>query len=274
MKITFLGSAGGRFVMLKQIRASGGWILELEDQSLHIDPGPGALVRAKQFGIDLSKVTGVLVSHRHQDHINDAVVVIECMTKGATEKRGMFASNEKVVKGNMEYPPVIDKYHIKFVERLEVLKPGKSIMVGKVKITATPTNHREEEGLGFVFEGEGLRIGFTGDGEYFAGMEKHFKDCDYLILNVLRPRTDSWPGHMNTEGARKLISRAKPKKAIIKHIGMKMLKGVAEREAAWIEKETGIKTVVARDGMVIHEGVVRNGPVKKGLEQFLEENGD
>lgn len=274
MRIVFLGTAGGRFVMLKQIRASGGWILELEDQFLHIDPGPGALVRAKQYGIDLSKLTGVLVSHRHIDHFNDAAVVIESMTRGAKEKRGLFASNEKVLKGNKDFPPVIDRYHLNFLERVESLKPGKPINIGKVKVTATPTNHRDEEGLGFLFEGEGLRIGFTGDGEYFTGMEKHFRDCDYLILNVLRPRTDTWPGHMNSEGARKLISRARPRKAIIKHIGMKMLKGVAEREAAWIEKETGIKTVVARDGMVIQEGVVRREPSKRGLEKFLEENGD
>ena len=27
-------------------------------------------------------------------------------------------------------------------------------------------------------------------------------------MNVLRPRTENWPGHMNTEGARKLVSLA------------------------------------------------------------------
>ncbi len=273
MKITFLGTGGGRWVVLRQLRASGGFVLELENEVIHIDPGPGALVRAKEYGVDLCKLTAVLVSHRHQDHFNDAVPVIECMTKGVTEKKGVFASSSKVIRGDKKYPPVLDYYHKKAVQRLEVMKPGDSVMLGKVRVKATPTRHGDKKGLGFVFEGEGLRIGYTGDGEYFPGMEKHFRGCDYLIMNVLRPRTDSWPGHMNSEGARKLVARAKPKRAIMKHLGMKMLRGVAERDAAWIERETGIKTVVARDGMTIKEGPAGRAG-KEGLERFLEENGD
>jgi phosphoribosyl 1,2-cyclic phosphodiesterase len=274
MKITFLGTGGGRWVVLRQLRASGGFVLGLENQVVHVDPGPGALVRAKEYGVDLCKVTAVLVSHRHHDHLNDAVPVIECMTRGATEKRGVFASSRRVIEGDKKYPPALDYYHKEAVKRLEVMKPGDSVMLGKVRLTATPTRHGDEKGLGFVFDGEGLRIGYTGDGEYFPGMEKHFGGCDYLIMNVLRPRTDSWPGHMNSEGARKLVSRVRPKKAIMKHLGMKMLRGVAEREAAWIEKETGVRTVVARDGMAISHGAQGKGKGYRTLEGFMEENGD
>jgi ribonuclease BN (tRNA processing enzyme) len=274
MKITFLGTGGGRWVVLKQLRASGGFVLELGDQLIHVDPGPGALLRAKEYGIDLCKLTAVVVSHRHQDHFNDAVLSIECMTRGATEKKGAFLSNRAVVKGSKGYPPVIDGYHLGFIERVMVLEPGNSVVLGKVRVTATPTRHRDADGLGFVFEGEGLRIGYTGDGEYFPGMEKHFRGCDYLVMNVLRPRTDSWPGHMNSEGARRLVAGAKPKKAIIKHLGMKMLRGVAEKEAAWIGKETGVKTSVARDGMAIRHGPPERAGTSRTLDRFLEEDGD
>lgn len=258
--------------MLKQLRASGGFVLSLEDQLIHVDPGPGAILKAKEYGVDLCRLTAVVVSHRHQDHFNDAVLSIECMTKGATEKRGAFLSNRTVIKGGRDYPPVVDRYHLKFIEVARALRPGDSVTLGKVRVTATPTRHSDAEGLGFVFEGEGLRIGYTGDGEYFPGMEKHFRDCDYLIMNVLRPRSDSWPGHMNSEGARKLLAKAKPKRAIMKHLGMKMLRGVAEQEASWIEKETGMKTTVARDGMSISHGLAEEGG--RTLDRFLEEDGD
>jgi phosphoribosyl 1,2-cyclic phosphodiesterase len=273
VRITFLGVGGGRFVVLKQLRASGGFVLELEDEVIHIDPGPGALVRAREYGVDLFRLTGVLVSHRHQDHFNDAALSIECMTRGATEKRGFLASTRSVIKGDSGNPPVFDQYHLSKIARVEILKPGKPVMLGRVRVTATPTKHIGNNCLGFVFEGECLRIGCTGDGEYFPGMEKHFKGCDYLIINVMRPRTDSWPGHMNSEGARKLISRARPGRAVLTHFGMKMLRGVAEREAAWLGKETGTKTLAARDGMVIQKGTVK-GQARKGLKRFLEEDGD
>ncbi len=272
MKITFLGTGGGRWVVLKQLRASGGFVIELDGEKIHIDPGPGALVRAKEHGVNLCDLTGVLVSHRHQDHFNDAVVAIECMTRGVTKKNGVFASNSMVIRGNKEHPPILDRYHSKMLDRIDIMKPSDSIMVGRVRVTATPTKHGDDKGMGFVLEGEDLRIGYTGDGEYFPGMEKHFGDCDYLIMNVLRPRTDAWPGHMNTEGARKLVSGAKPGQAIIKHLGMRMLNGVAEREAAWIEKETRIRTMVARDGMIISAGPAKR-PGKKIPENFADENG-
>lgn len=273
MKITFLGTGGGRWVVLRQLRASGGFVLELGDEVIHVDPGPGALVRAREYGVDLCRLTAVLVSHRHQDHFNDAVPVIECMTRGVTKRRGVFASSSRVIRGDKKYHPILDYYHKKAVKRLEVMKPGDSIRIGRVSVKATPTRHGDEKGLGFVLEGEGLRIGYTGDGDYFPGMERHFRGCDYLIMNVLRPRTDNWPGHMNSEGAMRLVSRSKPGRVIIKHLGMKMLRGVAERDAAWIEGETGVRTTVARDGMVIKEGA-SGGPAKKGLERFLEDDGD
>jgi len=57
-------------------------------------------------------------------------------------------------------------------------------------------------------------------------------------------------GHMTADKAKILVGRAKPKLAILQHFGMKMLFGVAEKEAKWIEQETGIKTIAARDGQI------------------------
>ena len=47
-KIIFLGTGGDSIVVGKQLRASGGIILQIDDNQFHIDPGPGALVRARQ----------------------------------------------------------------------------------------------------------------------------------------------------------------------------------------------------------------------------------
>ena len=274
MRITILGTSGGRWVFLKQLRGSGGFVIELDGEKMHVDPGPGALVRAREYRVNLCDLTAVLVSHRHQDHMNDAIVAIESMTRGATRKGGAFISTRRVIEGEKGSPPILDDFHRKVLDRLEVMKPGDSVKLGKVKITATPTRHRDEDGVGFLFEGEGLRVGYTGDGEYFPGMEKRFEDCDYLIMNVMRPRTDSWPGHMNSDMARELVSKARPGKAVMTHFGMKMLRGAAEKEAAWIAKETGVKTVAARDGMVIREGGPGKPHKKATLERFMEEDGD
>ena len=70
-RIIFLGTAGSSAVASKQLRSSGGIILQVEDLQFHIDPGPGSLAKAKQFGVNLHNNTAVLVSHAHMNHCND-----------------------------------------------------------------------------------------------------------------------------------------------------------------------------------------------------------
>jgi len=43
--LKFIGTAGARFVVMKQLRASGGLWMSVKKTNLSIDPGPGALVR-------------------------------------------------------------------------------------------------------------------------------------------------------------------------------------------------------------------------------------
>jgi phosphoribosyl 1,2-cyclic phosphodiesterase len=250
MKMTFLGTAGGRIVIMLQIRASGGFIVEMDGEMLHIDPGPGALVRARQYGIDLRKLTAVLISHAHTDHYTDAEIIVEAMTDGTRKKRGVLIGNAFAIKGGENYRPAVSPFHMKLLDRCEIIEAGKKTKIGNVEITATPAKHGESKALGFVFRGS-KTLGYTGDGEYFEGMEKYFEGCDYLVLNVLRPRGNKWPEHMNSDEAAKLIAKVKPKLAIIQHFGMYMLRAVPEREAKWIEQKTGVRTIATRDGMKI-----------------------
>jgi len=42
--IKFLGTAGARFVMIRQLRASGGLWVSANNKNILIDPGPGSIV--------------------------------------------------------------------------------------------------------------------------------------------------------------------------------------------------------------------------------------
>jgi len=267
MRITFLGTGGARFVTIMQIRATGGWVLWLDGEMIHVDPGPGALVRAKQYEVNLRKLTGIVISHVHPDHTTDAQVVLEAMTEGALKKKGVVIGNELVFKGSEEFVPVFSKYHLKTIERYEIMEPGKKASIGKVSIEAVAAKHSEPKCLGYIFSGEGMKAGYTADGEYYQGQEKHFKGCDYLVVNCHRPKDSPLKGYMDSEGARKLIEGVKPEKAILTHFGMKMMRGVAEREARWIEEKTRVKTIAARDGMSIGP----EAPQKKNLGKFISE---
>ena len=97
MKLTFLGSGGGRFSAISQRRMTGGFRIDnLSGKNYHIDPGPGALVRTYQFGLDPRNINGVFVSHAHTDHYNDAEILIEAMTKGMTKRNGTIIGSPRL----------------------------------------------------------------------------------------------------------------------------------------------------------------------------------
>jgi len=251
-RITSIGTAGGRFAMLTQARATGGFILELDKKMIYLDPGPGALVRSVQKGIKLRKLTGILVSHCHPDHYTDLEVMVEAMTLGAKKKRGALIMGENVLKGTGEYRSAISQYHLEVLKNAQTLKPGEKAGLGSLEVRATPTRHGDPKGTGFVLEGS-EKIGYTSDTEYFPGLEKHFEGCDVLIMNVLRPRNTEWPEHMSTRQAEKFLSamKRKPKLVILQGFGMKMIAASPMKEARWLGKRAGIKVLAAQDGQVI-----------------------
>src|SRR5436305_5751922 len=82
VKVTFMGTAGARFMVAKQIAASGGLYIEEGGTRIAFDPGPGAVVQYAKRKVDLARLSAVVLSHRHLDHCGDVNVMIEAMTEG------------------------------------------------------------------------------------------------------------------------------------------------------------------------------------------------
>jgi len=239
--ITFLGTGGGRFVVLNQRRYSGGVFLDLESK-ISLDPGPGALIRALQFKKDPQKLDAILVSHHHIDHYNDAEILVEAMTRGMRTKRGSLVLN----KGALEY---ISSYHKSFVE-LIIAEPKKKFMIGELEIECLPTaNH--EDAVGFRFNSLHGTIVCSSDTAYSKDLIENYKGAKVLILNTIVPSGKEIATHLNTRTAALIVKEVKPELAITQHFGMTMLNSDPAREAKMIEDETGVRTIAARDGMEI-----------------------
>ena len=249
MKISFLGSGGGRFSAISQRRMTGGFRIDnLNGKNYHIDPGPGALIRTYQFGFDPRNLSGIFVSHAHTDHYNDAEILIESMTKGMTRKYGTIFGSTSVLNGFEKWGPCISSYHQSKSDKI-VLKPDVVNEVNGIKIKGTKTEHGDPAGVGFQIDYNGFKVSYTSDTGYFDELPEQHAGADILIASVLRPGNKPINGHMCSRNFVDLINYVKPKVAVMTHLGLKMISNNPVTEAKKISKKTGVKTIAAFDGL-------------------------
>ena len=260
MKITFLGSGGGRFSAISQRRMTGGFRIDnVGGKNYHIDPGPGALIRTYQFGFDPRNLSGIFVSHAHTDHYNDAEILIESMTRGMTRFNGTIFGSRSVLEGYDKWGPCISSYHQSKSKKV-VLKPGVVNEVDSIKVKGTKTNHGDPAGIGFQIDYNGFKLSYTSDTGYFDELADYHEGADILIASVLRPGNKSINGHMCSRNFIDLINKVNPKVAVMTHLGLKMISNNPVVEAKKISKQTGVKTIAAFDGLSFN--VNYNNPKK------------
>ncbi|MFA5309179.1 MAG: MBL fold metallo-hydrolase [Dehalococcoidales bacterium] len=257
--ITFLGTAGARFMVSKQLAASGGLWLNLNGTEAIIDPGPGSIVQCAKRKLNPEKLDAVILSHRHLDHSADTNVIIEAMTNGGFRRRGrLFAPADALGE-----EPVIFSYLKKFIDGITVLEEGKTYTVGNFSFT-TPVRHiHSVETYGMVFRTDECNFAYIADTGYFQGLTEHYK-ADLLIINMVF--TEPYPpiAHLAIPEVARLLTEIKPKAAILSHYGLQVWQANPRKIAADLTEKTGVKVTAARDGMIFD---------LKRLEAVKKENG-
>ncbi|MDE1797980.1 MAG: MBL fold metallo-hydrolase [Candidatus Micrarchaeota archaeon] len=272
--ILFLGTGGGRVNLIRQLRGTGGFLLLGQRLTIHVDPGPGALVRLHDARQDPAKTDAIVVTHMHVDHVSDAGVLTEAMTHFALQKGGCLIASKSVLQGDQYGDKSVSTYHQSKLEQCLVLRPGdeKKITIAhparkshqeaesahsrrgpnapaSFTIRAIPTRHDDPDGFGFVLEMDGLKIGYTSDTEYIPKVHNlAYAGVDALIANNLKRANDGLAGHLQSDHLVTLLKAAKPKLCILTHMGMGILQSGPEAEAAAIAKASGVPTFAARDG--------------------------
>jgi len=252
-RITFLGSGGGRFTTIYQVRATGGIYIET-GINIHIDPGPGALVQMHRNGINPTKTDVLLISHGHTDHYTDAEVLIEGITNGGTKKKGILAGSKSVIEGYDDFEPIITSYHRGLVDKVVVMEPGKGFQHKGVKFSAFRCFHNDPTTVGFRIETRDGLISYIADTDFNEKLIRSTKGSRILIISTTRPLGAKIPNHLSTKEAARIIDEVRPELAVLTHFGLKMIEANPDFQADWVWKETGVRTIAADDGMSIEMG--------------------
>ena len=244
-RIVFLGTGGGRMVTFTQVRATGGIYCELSGIRFVIDPGPGALAHLRR--LKLKDPMGVLLSHAHVDHYTDVNVILD----GISEKygKGFLIAEKHCLNGeNM----CVQRYIQERTAYVFGVEPNDEVSIPNtsVSIRAIPTRHNFPC-VGFRISAEKATLCYSSDGFYYEGMETYFEGCDVAIFNVMVPYNSAPKElkHMSTDDVINILNKLKekPKLAVLHHFSFWMLRNNPHLQARIVEKQTGVKTIAARD---------------------------
>lgn len=243
-QLIFLGTGGARFVVFSQARASGGLWLTLEGTHILIDPGPGSLLQCchHQPPLDPTQLSGLVISHRHLDHSADANVMVEAMTRGGTQKGGILLTPGDALFDD----PVVLRYLRRYLSQVEVLKEGSSYSIGSLKVEAGIKLMHPVENYLLTFRTKDFSLVYLSDTRYFPQLEAI--RGDYLVINLVLVNCIG-VDHLCMEEAKRVIAVMRPQIALLTHFGTTVLRAGPEEVAREIERDTGIKTIAAFDGM-------------------------
>lgn len=250
--IKFLGTGGARYVVARQARYSAGTFICAHGQNVMVDPGPGTLVRMAKSRprIEPVKLDAVICTHSHIDHANDVNVLIDAMTQGGERRRGKLYAPSECLEGR---DSVIYNYLREFPEEIVTLEEEKNYHIGDLEF-ATSTRHRHPaETYGLVFHISGKKVSFIVDTGFFKGLKKSYADSDILVVNtVLRKiKPGASERHLSFEELDELISLLSPRKVVMTHFGMTMLRAKPWVLAGELASRTGVEVMAASDGLTL-----------------------
>ncbi len=260
ISVRFLGTGGARFVVAKQIRASGGmWLRFAPDTGesgpttqIHIDPGPGALVRATSAvpPCEPAELDALVLSHKHLDHSGDVNVMIEAMTQGGWRKRGQVLAPRDAFEGEA----VIFPYAARFVASTTMTHASAGpYAINDVELRTSTRHQHGVETYGMHFRYRDTTISYLPCTRYFEGLAEDYAAHrpDVLVVNVLRYRDRMAVDHLCFDEAKHVFSVVRPRVGVMTHFSTKMLEAGPERLAQEIEDELGIRVFAARDGWTL-----------------------
>ncbi len=242
--ITFLGTAGARFMVSRQLAASGGLWLSLSGTEILVDPGPGSIVQSTKRKLRAEKLSAIIVSHRHLDHAADVNIMVEAMTNGGFNRHGLLFAPADA----LEKEPIIFSYLRSYIEGIEVLKEGKSYTIGNISFD-TPVRHKHPvETYGMVFKTSRHTFAYIADTRYFEQLHQSYAN-ELIIINMVLTEPRPLIDHLSVPDAESIIKEIKPKVAILNHFGMHVWQAKPWIIAEKLSQQTGVRVIAARDGM-------------------------
>ena len=243
-EIVFLGTGGARYVIAKQLRATGGMLFRIGGRNVLVDPGPESLHRLLTYlpKFNPEKIDAILLTHKHIDHSADINVYLDVITRGGFNKHGILVAPSDAFGEE----GVIFKYLLDFVEKTIVIKENEKFELDSLSFHFPLKHEHRVETYGFRLSHDDYTVSYITDTKFFAQLIPAYK-ADIIIMNLIK-LGPSEIDHLSVDDCAEIIEGIRPKVAIITHFGMTMLRTGPWNVARQLKERTGVTVLAAEDG--------------------------
>jgi len=211
-----------RFASLGSGSAGNCMVIEQASTRLLLDCGfsvKETIARLARLGLAPEEITGVLVTHEHDDHAKGAFKLAEKLNIPVWLSHGTRVMTER-------YLPKAA------VPQINVLDSHTDFAIGDIQITPFPVPHDAREPTQFTFTDGQYKLGVLTDvGQTTPHIEQMLDRCDALVLEcnhdvsmleqgpysyALKKRVGGHLGHLDNDSAASLLAKLDNSK--LKHI--------------------------------------------------------
>ncbi|MDG6999369.1 MAG: ribonuclease Z [Nitrososphaerota archaeon] len=222
------------------------------DDIVLIDCGDGSIRKILDCGLDVRRISNIMITHFHSDHLSGLTQIVEAMgiAKRETELR-VYG-----LKGLKEYFATVERItsvaaNRKFKIALTEVAANQQFQVGKFGVSTFEMIHTIPC-IGYRLESDGRTIAYTGDTEPCPQVVDLGKNADLLIHEATFLKRDienaRQSKHSVPSEASQSAKLAGSKKLFLTHVT-----DSAEKEDEMLMESTPVfkETSVAHDGLTI-----------------------
>ena len=200
-------------------RGSSGYYLEINDKKILLDCGNGTTWKLEQIGVSFTDIDYVFITHFHPDHTSDLVPFLFAnkYSYNKCRDKNLYICGGKGTKGFIESLNSIYynwlKTDMMFVTEIEVSKIEYEVF----DINVINSVHTDNS-LVYKFTYAGHSLVYTGDTDYFEGLEEISKHADLLLIECSSVDDQKIKGHLTPSEIIRLAHTSKPKKIVLTHL--------------------------------------------------------
>lgn len=249
-QIIFFGTAGDSFVLSKLERTAAGFLVQTKETQLHVNPGPGAVFAYAQAKIQPQKTTAVIVTDNTLLHGHDANALLDVMTLGGFDSRGLLLAAKSALKGEpeLQVQPIISPFYQNAVEKTILLQDEGKVACKDVHLFAFKIKNKDPDAVGLKIVTDDFSLGYTGKTKYSAQIAEVCKDVEILIVELPLVYENKKEDGLCVEEAQRLIAEIKPQLAVLTGFGITVLKEDILELTRNMHKQTGIQVIAAKEG--------------------------